>query len=155
MLATGGKKGLPFVSNDGNARRIRSFPRSFSHVSGLFMRTNLMPGFQLAVDYWFDRVLQGMGGPIRDWIYDFLNKKGITREDIPGRFEDVVKTLTERLGTSARIIACRTVVELYKEFALPPNFEYDDSLPDRFVYLRERVVADRLHPTTPSLRFPA
>jgi len=46
------------------------------------------------------------------------------------------------------------VVELYKEFALPPNFEYDDSLPDRFVYLKERVVADRLHPTTPSLRFP-
>ena len=118
------------------------------------MRTNLMPGFQLAVDYWFDRVLQGMGGPIRDWIYDFLNKKGISREDIPGRFEDVVKTLMERLGTSARAIAYRTVVELYKEFSLPPNFEYDDSLPDRFVYLKERVVSDRLHPTTPSLRFP-
>ncbi len=119
------------------------------------MRTTLMPGFQLAVDYWFDRVLQGMGGPIRDWIYDFLSKKGINREDIPGRFDDVVKTLMERLGSSARVIAYRTVVELYKEFALPPNFEYDDSLPDRFVYLKERVVADRLHPTTPSLRFPA
>ncbi len=155
ILATGRKKGLPFVSNDGNATRIRSFPRWFSHVSGLSMRTNLMPGFQLAVDYWFDRVLQGMGGPIRDWIYDFLSKKGISREDIPGRFEDVVKTLMERLGTSARVIAYRTVVELYKEFALPPNFDYDDSLPDRFVYLKERVVSDRLHPTTPSLRFPA
>ena len=119
------------------------------------MRTNLMPGFQLAVDYWFDRVLQGMGGPIRDWIYDFLSKKGIGREDIASRFEDVVKTLMERLGTSARVIAYRTVVELYKEFSLPPNFEYDDSLPDRFAYLKERVVADRLHPTTPSLRFPS
>jgi hypothetical protein len=60
----------------------------------------------------------------------------------------------ERLGTSARVIAYRTIVELYKEFALPPNFDYDDSLPDRFVYLRERVVTDRLHPSTPSLRFP-
>ena len=154
MLAIGGKKGLPLVSNDGNASRIQSFPSSFNHVSGRSMRTNLMPGFQLAVDYWFDHVLQGMGGPIRDWIYDFLSKKGISREDIPGRFEDVVKTLMERLGSSARVIAYRTVVELYKEFALPPNFEYDDSLPDRFVYLKERVVADRLHPTTPSLRFP-
>ena len=37
----------------------------------------------------------------------------------------------------------------------PPNFDYDDSLPDRFVYLKERVVTDRLRPTTPSLRFPA
>ena len=151
----GREEGLPPVSNAGNAKRIRSFLCLFHHVSGLFMRTTLMPGFQLAVDYWFDRVLQGMGDPIREWIYDFLNKKGISREDIPGRFEDVVKTLMERLGSSARVIAYRTVVELYKEFALPPNFEYDDSLPDRFVYFKERVVADRLHPTTPSLRFPA
>src|SRR2546428_13665729 len=132
MLAIGGKKGLPLVSNDGNASRIQSFPSSFNHVSGRSMRTNLMPGFQLAVDYWFDQVLQGMGGPIRDWIYDFLSKKGISREDIPGRFEDVVKTLTERLGSSARVIAYRTRGELDNEFALPPNFEYDDSLPDRF-----------------------
>jgi hypothetical protein len=84
-----------------------------------------------------------------------LDKKGISRKDIPGRFEDVVKTLLERLGTSARVIAFRTIVELYKEFALAPNVEYDDSLPDRFVYLRERVVADRLRPTTQSLRFPS
>lgn len=118
------------------------------------MNTNIMPGFQVAVDYWFDHVLQGMGAPIRDWIYDFLDKKGIGRKDIPTRFEDVVKTLLDRLGTSARVIAYRTIVELYKEFALTPNFEYDDSLPDRFVYLRERVVADRLRPTTRSLRFP-
>ena len=118
------------------------------------MNTNLMPSFQLAVDYWFDRVLQGMGQPIRDWIYDYLGKKGIDRKDIPSRFEEVVKTLLERLGTSARVIAYRTIVELYKEFALPPNFEYDDSLPDRFIYLRERVVSDRLRPTTHILRFP-
>src|SRR5436853_4834634 len=148
MLLPAGEKGLPFVSNGGNATRIRSFRSLFPYVSGLFMRTTLMPGFQLAVDYWFDRVLQGMGGTIREWIYDFLNKKGISREDIPGRFEDVVKTLMERLGSSARVIAYRTVVELYKEFALRQNFEYDDSLLDRFHYLKERVVADRLQPTT-------
>lgn len=118
------------------------------------MNTNLMPGFQVAVDYWFDQVLQGMGTPIRDWTYDFLDKKGIKRKDIPSRFEDVVKTLLERLGTSARVIAYRTVVELYKEFGLTPNFEYDDSLPDRFVYLRDRVVTDRLRPRTHSIRFP-
>ena len=124
-----------------------------TQVRQSFVNTNLMPSFQLAVDYWFDRVLQGMGQPIRDWTYDFLDKKGIHRKDIPTRFEDVVKTLLERLGNSARVIAYRTIVELYKEFALTPNFEYDDSLPDRFVYLRERVVSDRLRPRSPSLRF--
>ena len=105
-------------------------------MSGRSMRTNLISGFQLAVNYWFDLVLQGMGGSIRDWIYDFLDKKGISREDIPGKFEDVAKILLERLGTSARVIAYRTIVELYKEFALTPNSDYDDSLPDRFVFLR-------------------
>lgn len=118
------------------------------------LNTNLMPGFQMAVDYWFDRVLQGMGSSIRAWTYDFLEKNGISRKDIPTRFEDVVKTLLERLGTSARVIAFRTVVELYKEFGLTPNFEYDDSLPDRYVYLRERVVTDRLRPRTPGIRYP-
>src|SRR5207249_11817461 len=99
----GGKKGLPLVSNAGNARRIQSFLCLFHLVPGLSMRTTLMPGFQLAVDYWFDRVVQGMGGPIREWIYDFVNKKGISREDIPSRFEDVVKTLMESTVPSGRV----------------------------------------------------
>ncbi len=104
------------------------------------MRTNLISGFQMSVNYWFDLVLQGM-------------KKGIKREDIPSRFEDVVKILHERLGTSARVIAYRTMVELYKEFSLSANFDYEDSLEDRFVFLKERVLADRLHPTrTASLK---
>src|SRR6266566_177384 len=65
------------------------------------MRTNLISGFQLSVSYWFDLVLQGMGGPIRDWVYDFLDKKGIKRDDIPARFGDVVKILHERFGGSS------------------------------------------------------
>src|SRR6266566_9185100 len=109
------------------------------------MRTNLISGFQLSVNYWFDLVLQGMGGPIRDWVYDFLEKKGISREDIPSRFEDVVKILLERLGTSARVIAYRTMVELYKEFSLSADFEYEDSIEDRFVFLKERVLEDSLN----------
>src|SRR5438132_13352845 len=94
-----------------------------------------------------------MGAHIRDWIYDFLDKKGIKRDDIAARFADVVKILHERLGTSARVIAYRTMVELYKEFSLNANFDYEDSIEDRFVFLKERVLADRLHPTrTPSLK---
>jgi len=104
----------------------------------------------MSVNYWFDLVLQGMGGPIRDWVYDFLDKKGIKREDIPSRFEDVVKILHERLGTSARVIAYRTMIELYKEFSLSANFDYEDSLEDRFVFLKERVACG----STPSDKNP-
>lgn len=38
-----------------------------------------------------------MGESLPDWIYDFLDKRGISQEDISGRFEDVVKILQERL----------------------------------------------------------
>src|SRR5947208_16972642 len=116
------------------------------------MRTNLISGFQLSVSYWFDLVLQGMGGPIRDWVYDFLDKKGIKRDDIPARFGDVVKILHEWLGTSARVLAYGTLVELYKEFPLSPNFDYEDSIEDRLVSLQERVLAARMNATpTPML----
>ena len=105
-----------------------------------------MAYFQESVSYCFDTALTSMGAPIRDWVYDFLEKRGIQREEIPARFEDVVKTLLERLGNSARVIAYRTMVGLYQQFSLSPDFDYQDSLPDRFVVLKDRVMTDRLYP---------
>lgn len=110
------------------------------------MRTPIMAYFQDSVSYCFDSALTSMGKPIRDWVYDFLEKRGIQREEIPSRFEDVVKTLLDRLGTSARVIAFRTMVGLYQQFSLSPDFDYQDSLPERFVLLKDRVVTDRLYP---------
>src|SRR5207302_7098626 len=104
------------------------------------MRTNLISGFQLSVNYWFDLVLQGMGAPIRDWVYDFLDKKGIKGDDIPARFEEVVKILHERLGTSEGVIAYGTLVELYREFSLSENFDYEISIVTRFVFLKDEVL---------------
>src|SRR5947208_15215416 len=105
------------------------------------MRTNLISGFQLSVSYWFDLVLQGMGGPIRDWVYDFLDKKGIKRVDIPARFGDVVKILHERLGTIARVIAYRTMVDLYKEFSFSAKLDYEVSIYIILVFLTVRMIA--------------
>lgn len=34
------------------------------------------------------------------------------------------------------------MVGLYNEFSVTAAFDYDDSLPDRFVFLREKVLAD-------------
>src|SRR5436853_7890565 len=108
--------------------RILTFPRIPRQVGVVFMRTNLISGFQLSVNYWFDLVLQGMGAPIRDWVYDFLDKKGIKRDDIPARFADVVKILHERLGTSAGVIAYRKMVALYKDFSLNSNLDTDHTI---------------------------
>jgi len=89
-----------------------------------------------------------MGGNIRDWVYDFIEHKGIPRPDIPSRFEDVITLLTERLGTSARVIAYRTMTQLYQLFGLPQDFAYEESLTDKYYLLKDRVVTDRLYPKT-------
>ncbi len=110
------------------------------------MRAPLMTFFHESVGYCFDSALVSMGNPIRDWVYDFLEKRSIRREEIPTRFEEVVRVLLERLGNSARVIAYRTMISLYQQFSLAPDFAYQDSLPERFNLLKERVIADRLYP---------
>lgn len=116
------------------------------------MRGLIANYFQESVGACFDSALESMGGNIRDWVYEFIEHKGIPRTDIPSRFEDVMKTLLERLGTSARVIAYRTMTGLYQQFGLNPDFAYDESLIDKYSLLKERVVTDRLYPKTVRLQ---
>jgi hypothetical protein len=110
------------------------------------MRAPLETFFHDTVSYCFNTTLEGMGQTVRDVIVDHLGKKGIPRVEISTRFDDVVRVLTDTFGTSARIIIYRTMVELHKEYSLPTNFTYQDSLKDRFILLRDRVLADHLMP---------
>ncbi len=90
--------------------------------------------------------LEGMGETVRDVIIAHLGQRGIPKVEISTRFDDVVKVLTDTFGTSARIIIYRTMIELYKEYSLTAEFTYQDSLRDRFILLRDRVLADHLMP---------
>ncbi len=87
-----------------------------------------------------------MGPTVRDAIYDLLAKKGIEQSEISSRFDDVVVVLTESLGASARVIIYRTMMQLCQEYQMRADFSYQDSLRDRMVLLRDRVVADHLYP---------
>jgi hypothetical protein len=87
-----------------------------------------------------------MGPTVRDVIYDLLAKKGIEQPEISSRFDDVVAILTESLGTSARVIIYRTMTLLCQEYQMKADFNYQDSLRDRMVLLRDRVVVDHLYP---------
>ena len=110
------------------------------------MRGLITSYFQESVGYCFDSALESMGGNIREWVYEFIEHKGIQKTDIPTRFEDIMKMLLERLGTGARVIAYRTMTGLYQQFGLNPDFAYDESLIDKYGLLKERVVTDRLYP---------
>ena len=108
------------------------------------MRAPLETHFHDTVGYCFNAALEGMGPTVRDVIVDHLGRKGIPKSELSTRFDDVVRVLTDTFGTSARIIIYKTMVELHKEYSLPMDFTYQDSLRDRFILLRDRVMADHL-----------
>ncbi len=110
------------------------------------MRAPLVTFFHDTVSLCFNSALEGMGVTVRDVICDHLEKKGIPEAEISTRFDDVVRVLTETFGTSARIIVYKTMVELYKEYSIRADFTYQDSLRDRFILLKDRVIADHLVP---------
>jgi len=123
------------------------------------LRAPIATLFHETVNICFNAALEGMGNTVHHVIYDFLEKKGISRADISMRFDDVVQVLTETFGASARIIIYKAIVEIHREYSLRTDFTYEDSLRDRMTMLKDRVVADHLYPkraqrTDPFLQAP-
>ena len=110
------------------------------------MRTQISTLFHETVNDCFRNALDGMGPTVRDVIYDLLAKKGIEQSEISSRFDDVVAILIDSLGASARVIIYRTMTLLCQEYQLRADFNYQDSLKDRMILLRDRVVVDHLYP---------
>jgi len=110
------------------------------------MRAQISDLFHETVNDCFQSALDGMGPTVRDVIYDLLSKKGIEQAEISSRFDDVVGVLTDSLGASARVIIYRTMTLLCQEYQMRTDFIYQDSLRDRMVLLKDRVVADHLYP---------
>ncbi len=110
------------------------------------MRTQISTLFHETVNDCFRNALDGMGPTVREVIYDLLAKKGIEQSEISSRFDDVFVVLTDSLGASARILVYRTMTLLCQEYQLKADFNYQDSLRDRMVLLRDRVVVDHLYP---------
>jgi hypothetical protein len=110
------------------------------------LRTQISTLFHETVNDCFRNALDGMGPTVRDVVYDLLSKKGIEQPELSSRFDDVVAILTDSLGASARVIIYRTMTLLCQEYQVRADFTYQDSLRDRMVLLRDRVVADHLYP---------
>ena len=110
------------------------------------MRTALVTTFHETVNYCFNTVLETMGTSVRDVVIQRLNGRGIPESDISTRFDDMAQILYDSFGGSARIIIYKTMVELYGQYSMRVDFTYQDSLKDRMVLLKERVVNDHMVP---------
>src|SRR2546428_2925090 len=119
---------------------------AYSVLGHKSMRTQISTLFHETVNDCFRNALDGMGPTVRDVIYELLAKKGIEQSEISSRFDDVVAVLTDSLGASARVLVYRTMTLLCQEYQLKADFNYQDSLRDRMVLLRDRVVVDHLYP---------
>ena len=106
----------------------------------------LVSTFHDTVSHCFKSTLETMGRSVRDVVYDHLRRRGIPESEIPAQFDDVVKTLNESFGGSARVTIYKTLVELYQQYSMRVDFTYQDSLRDHLSMLRERVVVDHILP---------
>ena len=102
--------------------------------------------FQDTVTVCFGVALDQMGPIVREAVVDQLGKRGIRENEIAIRFEDAMNILSEKFGTTGRMIAYNTLVEVCEEYSFPVDFTHRDSLNEKFVFLKDRVLIDRLTP---------
>ncbi len=102
--------------------------------------------FQDTVTVCFNVALDQMGPLVREAVVDQLRKKGVRESEIGTCFDNAVRVLAEKFGTTGRIVAYNALVEVCGEYSFPVDFTQSDPLGEKFVFLKDRVLVDRLTP---------
>jgi len=87
-----------------------------------------------------------MGEITRRMTYDFLARKGVGREDLLSKFEDVENLLVSLYGQGGRSVIIGTLAKLCEEYSIPLNLAYSDSLSNRMAQLIENILMQKLIP---------
>ncbi len=110
------------------------------------MRTVNVALLHETVSLCFDTVLNTLGEGMRRLVYDFLARRGISKEDVPSRFDDIERLLVELYGQGGRSVLIGTLARLCEEYSIPLNLEYSDSLSNRMNQLTENILIQKLVP---------
>jgi hypothetical protein len=94
----------------------------------------------------FDQVLGSLGEITKRVTYNFLARKGISRDDISSRFGDVEVLLVQVYGQGGRSLMIGTLTKLCEEYSIPLNLAYSDSLSNRMDQLIQNIVMQKLLP---------
>jgi hypothetical protein len=110
------------------------------------MRTVNVSLVHETVSLCFDRVLTILGERTKQVIYDYLRRRGIGREDVSSRFEEVELLLLQLYGQGGRAILIGTLANLCDEYSIPLNLSYSDTLSNRLAQLTENILMQKLAP---------
>jgi hypothetical protein len=110
------------------------------------MRTPNLTLIHETVSLCFDQVLSTLGDRTKRIIYEFLSRRGIGKEDVSSRFEDVEGLLVELYGQGGRSVMIGTLAKLCEEYSIPLNLSYSDSLGNRMAQLSENILMQKLVP---------
>lgn len=110
------------------------------------MRTPNITLIYETISFCFDQVLGSMGEITKRMTYDFLARRGISREDVSSRFEEVERLLVSLYGQGGRSVIIGTLAKLCEEYSIPLNLSYSDSLSNRKTQLVENILMQKLTP---------
>src|SRR5437879_11895218 len=110
------------------------------------MRTPNVTLIHETVSLCFDQVLTSMGEITKRMTYDFLKRKGVGREDLLSKFEDVENLLVSLYGQGGRSVIIGTLARLCEEYSIPLNLAYSDSLIIWIAQLLENILMKKLSP---------
>ncbi len=110
------------------------------------MRTPNLTLIHETVSLCFDQVLGTLGDRTKRIIYEFLSRRGIGKEEVSSRFEDVEGLLVELYGQGGRSVMIGTLAKLCEEYSIPLNLSYSDSLGNRMAQLTENILMQKLVP---------
>ena len=110
------------------------------------MRTPNITLVHETVSFSFEQVLDSLGETTKRIIYDVLRRKGIGRDDVSSRFEEVERVLLEVYGLGGRSILIGTLAKLCDEYSIPLNLDYSDSLVNRLSQVTENILMQKLIP---------
>lgn len=110
------------------------------------MRTPNLTIIHETVALCFDQVLSTLGEGTKRMIYGFLSRRGIAKEEVSTRFEDVEGLLVQLYGQGGRSVMIGTLAKLCEEYSIPLNLSYSDSLGNRMTQLTENILMQKLVP---------
>jgi DNA-binding Xre family transcriptional regulator len=110
------------------------------------MRTPNITLIHETVSFCFDQVLTTLGDRTKRVVYDFLARRGISKEDLSRRFGDVEGVMMELYGQGGRSVMIGTLAKICDEYSIPLNLSYSDSLGNRMSQLTENILMQKLIP---------